>query len=180
MKYSNINILLFIPFALAGVVLIIVMLKCNLTVSTGSLNGLIFYANIIRANHAVFFPPGKAEVLNSILSVFMAWLNLDLGVEVCLFQGMDAYIRTWLQFVFPVYIWILVGFMIYASRYSTTIARLSGSNTVSVLATLFLFSYAKLLRTIITSISFTTLTDRHGKTSAVWLSVSYHEFCGSL
>jgi len=79
MQCSNIYILLFIPFVLAGVVHIIAMLKCNLTVATGTLNGLIFYANIIRANHAVFFPPGKAEVLSSILSVFIAWLNLDLG-----------------------------------------------------------------------------------------------------
>ena len=169
MLCSNIYILLFIPFALAGVALIILMLKCNLTVSTGTLNGLIFYANIIRANHAAFFPLGKSDAFSSLLSVFIAWLNLDLGVQVCLFQGMDAYIRTWLQFVFPLYIWVLVGLMICSSRYSTTIARLSGSNTVSVLATLFLLSYAKLLRTIIASIFFTTLTDRHGNTSAVWL-----------
>ena len=169
MKCSNIYILLFIPFALAGVALIILMLKCNLTVSTGTLNGLIFYANIIRANHAVFFPLGKPDTISSFLSVFIAWLNLDLGVEVCLFQGMDASIRTWLQFVFPMYIWILVALMICVSRYSTTIARLSGSNTVSVLATLFLLAYAKLLRTLIGAISFTTLTDSGGKTSAVWL-----------
>ena len=67
------------------------------------------------------------------------------------------------------FIWTLVGFMMCSSRYSTTIARLSGSNTVSVLATLFLLSYAELLRTIIASISFTVLTDRHGNTPAVWL-----------
>ena len=169
MECSDIYILLFIPFALAGVALIILMLKCNLTVSTGTLNGLIFYANIVRANHAVFFPLGRSDAFSSFLSVFIAWLNLDLGVEVCLFRGMDTYIRAWLQFLFPIHIWILVGFMICTSRYSTTIARLSGSNTVSVLATLFLLSYAKLLRTTIASISFTTLTDRYGNISAVWL-----------
>ena len=169
MHCSNIYILLFIPFCLAGVALIIAMLKCNLTVSTGTLNGLIFYANIVRANHAVFFPLGRLESLSSFLSVFTAWLNLDLGVQVCFFQDMNEYIKTWLQFVFPMYIWILVGLMICSSRYSTTIARQSGSNTVSVLATLFLLSYAKLLRTIITVISFTTLTDSSGKMSAVWL-----------
>jgi len=160
MKCSNINILLFILLALAGFALIVVLLKCNLTVSTGTLNGFVFYANIIRANHSVFFPLQKSGVFSSFLSVFIAWLNLDLGVEVCLFQGMDAYIRTWLQFVFPVYIWILVAFMICSSSYSTTIARLSGSNTVSILATLFLLSHAKLLRTIITSISFTTCMEK--------------------
>ena len=94
MQCSSIYILLIIPFALAGVVLIVLMLKCNLTVSTGTLNGLIFYANIVRENHAVFFPLGRSGVFSSFLSVFIAWQNLDLGVEVCFFQGMDAYITT--------------------------------------------------------------------------------------
>ena len=166
---SNIYILLLIPFAVAGFAFIIILLKCNLTVSTGTLNGLIFYANIVRINHATFFPVQTANAFTHFLSIFIAWLNLDLGIEVCFFNSMDAYIRTWMQFVFPVYIWILVGLMIYTSRYSTQISKLSGSNTVSVLATLFLLSYAKLLRTIVDAISFTTLTDQHGDTSSVWL-----------
>ena len=166
---SNIYILLLIPFAVGGLTLIIILLKCNLTVSTGTLNGLIFYANIVRTNHATFFPVQTANVFTHFLSIFIAWLNLDLGIEVCFFNSMDAYIRTWMQFVFPVYIWILVGLMICTSRYSTRISKLSGSNTVSVLATLFLLSYAKLLRTIVDAISFTTLTDQHGNTSFVWL-----------
>ena len=166
---SNIYILLLIIFALVGFVLIIILLKCNLTVSTGTLNGLIFYANIVRINHATFFPVQTANAFTHFLSIFIAWLNLDLGMEVCFFSSMDAYIRTWMQFVFPVYIWILVGLMICTSRYSTRISKLSGSNTVSVLATLFLLSYAKLLRTIVDAISFTTLTDQHGDTSFVWL-----------
>ena len=29
---------------------------------------------------------------------------------------MDAYSKTWLQFVFPVYIWVLVGLMILVSN----------------------------------------------------------------
>ena len=166
---SNIYIFLLILFALGGFTLIIILLKCNLTVSTGTLNGIIFYANIVRTNHAIFFPVQTANAFTHFLSVFIAWLNLDLGIEACFFTSMDAYIRTWMQFVFPVYIWILVGLMIYTSRYSTRISKLSGSNTVSVLATLFLLSYAKLLRTIVDAISFTTLTDRHGSTSFVWL-----------
>ncbi len=52
---SNINLLLLIPFALAGVVLVVLLLKCNLTVSTGTINGLIFYANIVRATQTAFF-----------------------------------------------------------------------------------------------------------------------------
>ena len=65
----------------------------------GTVNGLIFYANIVAGNKAVFLPSGDSNFL----TVFVAWLNLDLGIETCFYDGMDAYARTWLQFVFPLY-----------------------------------------------------------------------------
>ena len=70
---------------------------------------------------------------------------------------MDAYSKTWLQFVFPVYIWVLVGLMILVSHFSQIFASLLGSNPVSVLATLILLSYAKILRTLIAAVYFTHL-----------------------
>ena len=70
---------------------------------------------------------------------------------------MDAYARTWLEFVFPVYIWVIVGFLVYISNHSVLVTRLLGSSPVPVLAILFLLSYAKLLRTIIAALSLTIL-----------------------
>ncbi len=53
---------------------------------------------------------------------------------------------------------------------STSIAKvIGGTNPISVLATLFLLSYAKLLRTIIAAVSFTTLDYPGDETKAVWL-----------
>ena len=98
----------------------------------------MLYANIVGVNRTTF-PP-----VNPVLSVFIAWLNLDFGIETCFYNGMDAYGKTWLQFVFPVYIWVLVGLMILASRYSCRFAKLLGNNPVSVLATLILLSYTKI------------------------------------
>jgi len=70
---------------------------------------------------------------------------------------MDEYTKTWLQFVFPIYVWILVGLIIIVSNYSSKITRLLGSNPVAVLATLFLLSYAKLLHAIVAALFFTFL-----------------------
>ena len=145
------------------------LLKCNLTVSAGTINGLIFYANIVRVNHTTFFPHGDGNIFTDILPVFIAWLNLDLGIETCFVSGLDVYTKTWLQFLFPLYIWVLVGAMILTSRYSTTIARLTGSNAVPVLATLFLLSYAKLLRSVIATTLFTTLNVGNETFKNVWL-----------
>ena len=166
LQCSNIYLLLLIPFALAGVTLVFLLLKCNLTVSEGTINGLIFYANIVRVNQAIFFPQSSSLFVTKILSVFIAWLNLDLGVQICFFTNMTAYTKACFQFLFPIYIWLLVGVMIVSSQYSSTISKLTGSNAVPVLATLFLLSYAKLLRAIIEAASPIVLTD---KNSLVWL-----------
>ena len=152
-KCTNSHLVLLIPFALMGVALVFLILVCKLTVATGMLSGLFFYANIVGVNHTIFLPVKSTDAF----SVFIAWLNLDFGIETCFYDGMDAYSKTWLQFVFPVYIWVLVGLMIFVSHFSHRFARLLGNNPVSVLATLILLSYTKILHTLITALYITYL-----------------------
>ena len=97
---SNSCLSLLIVFAVAGIALVVLLLACNLTVAMGTINGLIFYANIIAVDRSVFFPSGDTNIL----TVFIAWLNLDLGIESCFYDGMEAYGRMWLQFVLIPYI----------------------------------------------------------------------------
>ena len=164
-KYSSFNMLFVIvpSFIIAGLALIIFLMVLNLTVSTGTINGLMFYANIIQAQHTTFFSS------NSFLSTFISLLNLDQGIESCLYPDFDSYTETWLQFCFPLYIWLLATAIIVLSHYSTRISKLSGENSIQVLATLFLLTYTKLLRLVIDVVSFTTLTYPDGYTKAVWL-----------
>ena len=155
---------LLILFALAGVALVILLFSLKLTVAAGTLQGLIFYVNIVAANHHIFFPP-DAHIL---ARIFIGWLNLDLGIETCFYNGMDAYSKSWLQIVFPLYIWGIVGFLIFISKRSQRVTQLLGTNPVAVLDTLFLLSYTKLLRTTITALSLTILHYPQ-KDSIVWL-----------
>ena len=97
---SNNYLVLLVPFALAGVLLVIFLFLLYLTVTAGTLHGLIFYANIVEANHHIFLP----QTSNNPASIFIAWLNLDLGVQTCFYNGMDAYAKAWLEFAFPLYI----------------------------------------------------------------------------
>ena len=150
---TNIYLLLLIPFTLMGVALVFLLFVCKLTVVTGTLSGLVFYANIVGVNRTIFLAVESTDAL----SVFIAWINLDFGIATCFFHGMDAYSKMWLQFVFPTYIWVLVGLMILISHYSQRFANLLGTNPVSVLATLILLSYTKILRTLITAVYFTNL-----------------------
>ena len=103
-KCTNIHLVLLIPFAVMGITLVFFLLVCKLTVATGTLSGLVFYANIVGVNRNIFLPVESTNLF----SIFIAWLNFDFGIETCFYNGMDAYSKTWLQFVFPVYIWVLV------------------------------------------------------------------------
>ena len=51
------HLLLLIAFAAAGVVLVLFIKILDVTVSIGTICGLIFYANIVWANQSVLFPP---------------------------------------------------------------------------------------------------------------------------
>ena len=154
---------LLILFAVIGVALVFLLLVCKLTVATGTLSGLVFYANIVGSNRTIFLPEESP-----VLPVFIAWLNLDFGIEACFYNGMDAYTQTWLQFVFPVYLWVIVGLVIVVSNYSQRFAKLLGNNPVPILATLILLSYAKILRTSVAAINFTHL-EYPDKQIRVWL-----------
>ena len=171
---SNKNLSLIIPFLLAGVVLVFFLKISNLTTSEGFINSLVFYASIVKANEHIFLPQTNTNPL----TLFISWLNLDLGVQTCFFNGLSAYTKTWLQFIFPFYIWSITGVIIISARYSTHIARITGNNSVPVLATLFLLSYAKLLGIIITSLSYTVL-EYPGGQKVVWSADGNIDYLGA-
>ena len=137
-KCTNDYLALLLPFALAGVVLVLVIKYLNLTVADGALNGIVFYVNMVKINENIFFPGNNPT---NPLTIFIAWLNLDWGIQSCFFTGYNAYWRTWLQYVFPLYVWIIAVFIIITAKYSSRVASKMGQNTVPVLATLFLLSY---------------------------------------
>ena len=68
------------------------------------INGLIFYANIVWAYQGLLFPQqAEANALMDIGRTFIAWLNLDFRIKMCYFNGLNAFWKTWLQYVFPFY-----------------------------------------------------------------------------
>ena len=154
---------LLLVFGVAGVALVVLLIGLNLTVSVGTINGLIFYANIVKAYEGNFFPHGPIPFL----SQFISWINLDLGIETCFYEGMTPYAKVWLQFVFPVYIWLIIILIIIVSHYSSRVSKLVGSNAVPVLATLFLLSYVKIIRINIVAMRLASL-EKCGQMEFVW------------
>ena len=106
---NNNNLALVIFFAAAGLLLVLFISAFNLTVTQGMINGLTFYANIFWTYQNILIPQDTSNYFFTFLRVFVAWLNLDLGIEACFFKGLNAFWKTWLQYLFPLYIWSISG-----------------------------------------------------------------------
>lgn len=149
-----------------GIVLVVVILMLNITVAVGSLNSIIFYANIIYANRSIYFSHSHMTPVK----VFISWLNLEIGIDTCFYEGMDMYAKTWIELAFPTYMIFLVIVIILVSSRSTKLSNLLGKrNPVATLATLILLSYTKVLETVIASLSFVSWTYPNGTVATKWL-----------
>ena len=155
-----------VMFAVLGVFLVAALFFLNLTITQGTLYGLIFYANIIQVNTSIFF---NQPILNP-LQVIVSLVNLDLGLPMCFYNGMDDADKAGLQFVFPAYLLILTMATILVCHYClqrspTTSTRfflyrlsiIIGERAVGVLSTLIYLSYSKLLRTVIDILTYSTV-----------------------
>jgi predicted outer membrane repeat protein len=143
---SNKFLSLIIALAVAGVLLVAFLNLSNLTVTSGEINGLTFYANVMQITLKNI---SKTDYNRDVIFSFISWLNLDLGVRTCFYNGMDAFSKVFLQFVFPTYLFALAFLIMFLCRKYQRLANCMGTNAVKVLATLFFISYAKLLRIII-------------------------------
>ena len=166
---TNSYLALLIPFVLMGLALVFLLFVCKLTVAKGTLSGLLFYANIVGANRNIFLPVDSTDLF----SVFIAWLNLDFGIETCFYNGMDAYSKTWLQFVFNVF--VLIQLIFFARCFSVKFEKLLGIDPVSVLATLIFLAYTNILRTLTVALSSTGL-EYPNYMRRVWLQDADLEF----
>ena len=163
---SGMWLITLLMFAVLGILLVAALFFLNLTVTQGTLYGLIFYANIIQVNTSIFFSQFNMKPLQVVVS----FVNLDLGLPLCFYDGMDDADKAGLQFVFPAYLLILTMLVIMVCHYClqrspTTSTRsylyrfpiIIGQRAVGVLSTLIYLSYSKLLRTVIDVLTYSTV-----------------------
>ena len=174
---SNEYLLLIIPFAFMGIALILFLMLFNLTVSTGTINSIILYAFVLRVFKEIYFPASSGATTKALdfLSVFIAWLNLDLGIETCFYDGMDSYSKVWLQFSFLLYMTALVVLIIVTSKLSSAMSRICRYNIIPVISTLVTLCYAKLLRIIITIFTFATIESGSSSQNVLSTYVWYYD-----
>ena len=140
-KCSNRNLLFLVPlFLISGIVLVVFLTIFNVTVTQGTLNGLVFYSTVAYSYPSVF-RTGRHEFP----WIFISWLNLDLGFEICAYNGMTGYQYIWLNFGYIVYLLCIQISIVYLSRKFLFFTSLVGKNVVNVLATITFLIYSRLL-----------------------------------
>ena len=154
---SHIYLLTLPVYALAGLILVVILFVLKLTVAIGTINGVVFYANILGLSLDRLTESYNHEVYLSVFHIVISLLNLELGFPLCFYEEMSTTAKVGYQFIFPVYIWSIVIGMIIVSNYSIRVSNLIAGSSVQVLATLFYLSFAKVLRTVIDIFSPSTL-----------------------
>ena len=158
--HGHLYSLVIIPFALAGISLVCLLWFFNLTVSVGTINGLLLFFNIVKVYQHLL-----SETTIPFLSQLTAWINLDLGIETCFIKEMDSCQKIWFQFAFPFYLWIIALMFCIFTQFCQ---KEMNSKPLSVLSTIILLSYSKLLHNV--SIVFTPLNLKctNGSTHMLW------------
>ena len=155
-------------FALAGIVIVVILFTFNLTVLQGTINGIVLYVNLLSLMEDFLEKFAVRPLL-----VPLALINFDLGFTLCFFHGMDEFTKAFLLFAFPIFLFtILVAIVIAAVKCNLKIFRVPfiANRSVPVLGTIMLLTYTDLASAVITALRFTKIYDvTSGNYRTVWL-----------
>ena len=146
---SNWWLLTLILYAVAGPLLIYLLFALKLTLSNGTLNGIIFYAQAIGILNINML--SSHQVISSIYSsahVFLSILNLNLGFPLCFYNGMTELWKAGLSLLFPLYLLTIVVVLIIFSRYSLWLSNRIAHSSVQVLVTVVHLSFISMFTAI--------------------------------
>lgn len=151
---SNTGLLLILLFAVMGILLMATVIISDFHVSGGYINGLVFYSNIIDIFYLQLV---KRNVPYNILILF-EWLSLRWGIPMCFAKGMDSLTHVGLEFVFPIYIILLLLIIIAVARYCPIPQKYRNAvNLPKMFATTLFLTFGAILGTSVQILSFVVI-----------------------
>ena len=154
-------------FALMGALIVVLAFFLDFTITHGLITSLVFYANIVMVNANIFFQGNQT----GFLFWYLTWVNMDLGIPLCFYDGMTETAKLGLQYVFPGYVMLLIVIIIALSQYSALVQRiLSQLDGIHILVSMFYLLFLKFFRTVIDTITFVSIVseDSSSNNNVVW------------
>ena len=138
-------------YIVVGPLFIYILFALRLTLTTGTFNGIIFYAQAANVGilDMLSVYNGKMEVVRKILIVLLSFLNLGLGFPLCFYNGMTELWKAGLSLLFPLYLLTIVVVLIILSHFSVRLSNKIAHSSVQVLVTVVHLSFGRLLGAII-------------------------------
>ena len=134
---SNWWLFTLIIYAVIGPLLIYLLYVLKLTLTTGSLNGIIFCVQILG-----FIDPPSVDSREMSL-LLNGWSHIHVKVSLCLYNGMTELWKQGLLTMYQVYILSILLGIIVLSRFSVKISNKIANSSVQILVTVvhIIFSY---------------------------------------
>ena len=169
---TNLYLGLLLLFAVAPFVLLVLISVLNITVSNGSIYGFLFYASFIQPLYALLLRHNTIHNRRYIVLMYsiISWFNLDIGIKTCFYNGMTAYQKIWLEFIFIGYVWALEILIIRLCRQYVYFTRLCGANIGKVLSTVLYMTVIKCTKLTFQCLHYIAIHDTSHKnyTYFVW------------
>lgn len=148
-KCSNEWLLTIVLYAVSGPLVLLILYGLNLTLTTGTINGIIFFGQAANFNILPFLCYFPSSLHGSgFISVFLSLLNFNLGFPLCFFDGMTEVHKIGLSLVFPIYLFAIICVIVVASRYSTWLSNRTSNRSIQVFATVVHISIAGFIVTL--------------------------------
>uniref|UniRef100_A0A1X7UTP4 Right handed beta helix domain-containing protein n=1 Tax=Amphimedon queenslandica TaxID=400682 RepID=A0A1X7UTP4_AMPQE len=157
-RCSNGYVSMILYFIAAGVIVIALIGKVGITVSRGFLNGLIFYSNVIVPFQSSLLMQQPSTGVFFFLYTFSI-INLNIGFPVCFYDGMTTLTRNYLNFAFPIYLWILMFLNAFLTKYKFCLKYILCDDRAGVFASTILLSYVSVLQACTSALSVTRIDD---------------------
>ena len=141
---------------LGGIVYVLVLFSLRLTIDLGTLEGFVFWLNIIWPYAIPSSEVGIKKTYLQYMVYFLTSIKYQWNIPTCIKNDLNELEKTAIAYFFPFYFCVMVAVIVLLSRCSTRIANLIVRSSVQVLVTLMYISYSDLL-----SISLLVLTPAH-------------------
>ena len=162
-------------YIISGPLVICILFALRLTLTTGTINGIIFYAQAANCGILQFLTIYRPASTFPI--VFISLFSLDLGYPMCFYNGMTELWKAYIQLLFPFYLLSILVVLIVLSHFSHRISNVISRSSVQVLVTVVHLSFSKLLFAIIDVFSYAELySSSNNEKTKVWLwdaSINY-------
>ena len=149
-----------VAFPILGLLMVMVLLFMDLTITQGTMSELLFYANtffIYKASLLYANVPDDGISYQQLLDLSINIINLNFWHNACFFNGLTLTGRTWLQFLLVVYLWLITSGIVLLCRKSAWVSSRIGPKAVPVLATILLLSFSPLNLSILYSLTFASI-----------------------